>query len=102
MWKWSDVMKAHSIFVEEKTVYRCTCNAEFEDIKRAEAHLRHPPQEKAKSPKPKKHAPRRREPTTSLQLPSLEIPDSGQQGHPSGSLRPAFAGGIPTYRPDAC
>ena len=77
MRKRSDVMKAHSIFVEEKTVYRCTCNAEFEDIKRAEAHLRHPPPEKAKSPKPKKHAPRRREPTT-LSLPSLEIPESGQ------------------------
>ena len=55
MRKRSDVMKAHSIFVEEKTVYRCACNAVFEDIKRAEAHLRHPPQEKGKSPKPKKH-----------------------------------------------
>jgi hypothetical protein len=69
-------MKAHSIYVEEKTVYKCTCKAEFDDIARAEAHLRHPPQEKSKIARPKKRAPRRAEPRA-VSLPGLEMPESG-------------------------
>ncbi|HEX9340689.1 MAG TPA: hypothetical protein VF992_05900 [Thermoplasmata archaeon] len=72
----SDDMKAHSIHMEQKTVYRCTCDAEFEDINKAEAHLRHPPQEKSKVPKPKRHAPRRREPA-SMPVAPLEFPETG-------------------------
>jgi hypothetical protein len=70
-------MKAHSIHVEEKTVYRCSCGAEFEDIKRAEGHLRHPPQERSKAAKPRRHTARRREPTMAT-MTEIEIPESGQ------------------------
>lgn len=51
-------MKAHSVYVEERTVYVCTCKAEFDSMKEAEAHLRSSPGEKAKGPKPSK--PKRR------------------------------------------
>jgi len=57
-------MKAHSIRVEQRTIYKCSCDREFDDIQKAELHLRNPPQEKAKSLRPKKHAPRPREPKT--------------------------------------
>lgn len=69
-------MKGHSIYVEEKTVYKCTCEAEFEDIKKAEAHLRHPPQEKIKAAKPKRRAARRKEPTM-MTMTEPEMPGSG-------------------------
>ncbi len=69
-------MKAHSIYVEEKTVYKCTCKAEFEDINRAEAHLRHPPQERSKITRPKKRAPVRRE-SRAVTVAGLEMPGSG-------------------------
>jgi len=78
-------MKNHSIYVEERTVYVCSCKAEFGNIREAEAHMRNPPHEKAKSPKPsrpaklKKLAPARRvlEPRT-ITMESLEMPESGQ------------------------
>jgi hypothetical protein len=69
-------MKAHSIYVEQKTVYKCTCKAEFEDITRAEAHLRHPPEERSKISRPKKRAPVRRE-SRPIAVPGLEILGSG-------------------------
>jgi hypothetical protein len=59
-------MKAHSIHMEQRTVYKCSCDREFDDIQKAESHLRNPPQEKLKTPKPRKHAARRRESRTSL------------------------------------
>jgi hypothetical protein len=68
-------MKAHSIYVEEKTVYKCTCKAEFDDIGRAEAHLRHPPQERTKINRPKKRAPARRE-SRPVTVTGLEMPES--------------------------
>lgn len=70
-------MKGHSIHVEEKTVYKCSCGAEFEDIKRAEGHLRRPPQERSKPAKPKRRASRRREPVMAT-MTEVEIPDRGQ------------------------
>ena len=70
-----DDMKAHSIYVEEKTVYRCTCKAEFDDIGRAEAHLRHPPQERAKISRPKKRTSPRKE-SRPIALTGLEMPES--------------------------
>jgi hypothetical protein len=57
-------MKAHSIRAEQRTIYKCSCDREFDDIQKAELHLRNPPQEKAKSLRPKKQAPRRREAKT--------------------------------------
>ena len=57
-------MKAHSIYVEERTIYKCSCNREFDDIQKAELHLRNPPNEKVKTVRPKKHAPRPREAKT--------------------------------------
>ncbi len=68
-------MKAHSIYVEEKTVYRCTCKAEFDDIGRAEAHLRHPPQERAKVSRPKKRTPSHRE-SRPIAVTEMEMPES--------------------------
>jgi hypothetical protein len=56
-------MRSHSIYVEQRTVYMCMCGIEFEDIQKAEAHLRHPPVEKSKSLKPKRrvaHRPSRK------------------------------------------
>src|SRR5207245_3062950 len=44
-----DDMKAHSIYVEQRTIYKCSCDREFDDIQKAESHLRNPPQEKGKS-----------------------------------------------------
>ena len=69
-------MKGHSIYVEQKTVYKCTCDAEFEDIMKAEAHLRRPPQEKIKVSKPKKRAARRRDPAM-VALSEPEMPEPG-------------------------
>ena len=57
-------MKAHSIYVEQRTIYKCSCSREFEDIQKAESHLRNPPQAKVKSLRPKKQAARRREAKT--------------------------------------
>ena len=54
-------VKGHSVHVEERTVYVCACKAEFRSMREAEAHLRHPPPEKVRSPrppKPKKQRPR--------------------------------------------
>jgi len=59
-----DDMKAHSIYVEQRTIYKCSCDREFGDIQKAELHLRNPPNEKVKTLRPKKHAPRRREAKT--------------------------------------
>ncbi len=59
-----DDMKAHSIYAEQRTIYKCSCNREFDDIQKAELHLRNPPNEKVKTLRPKKHAPRRREAKT--------------------------------------
>ena len=59
-----DDMKAHSIYVEQRTIYKCSCNREFDDIQKAELHLRNPPNEKVKTLRPKKHAPRPREAKT--------------------------------------
>lgn len=67
-------MKAHSIRVEQRTIYKCSCNREFDDIQKAEFHLRNPPQEKAKSLRPKKHAPRRREAKTVMSS-TAEMPE---------------------------
>jgi hypothetical protein len=69
-------MKAHSIYVEEKTVYKCTCKAEFDDIGRAEAHLRHPPQERAKISRPKKRTPLPRREARPLAVTGLEMLES--------------------------
>ncbi len=69
-------MKAHSIYVEEKTVYKCTCKAEFDDIARAEAHLRHPPQERAKISRPKKRTPLPRREARPLAVTGLEMLES--------------------------
>jgi hypothetical protein len=79
-------VKNHSIYVEERTVYVCSCKAEFGNIREAESHMRNPPHEKAKTPrparpaKPKKLAPAPRrtfEPRT-ITLPNLDMPESGQ------------------------
>jgi len=69
-----DYMKAHSIYVEQRMIYKCSCNREFEDIQKAESHLRNPPQEKVKSPRPKKHAAQRREAKT-VMVTAAEIPE---------------------------
>src|SRR5256712_13890077 len=70
-----DDMKAHSIYVEQRTIYKCSCDREFDDIQKAESHLRNPPQEKGKSLRPKKHAARRREPKT-VMVTAAEIPEA--------------------------
>ena len=70
-----DDMKAHSIYVEQRTIYKCSCNREFDDIQKAESHLRNPPQERGKSLRPKKHAARRREPKT-VMVTAAEIPEA--------------------------
>ena len=67
-------MKAHSIYVEQRTIYKCSCSREFEDIQKAESHLRNPPQEKVKSLRPKKQAARRREAKT-VMVTAAEIPE---------------------------
>jgi len=67
-------MKAHSIRVEQRTIYKCSCDREFDDIQKAELHLRNPPQEKVKSLRPKKQAPRRREAKTAMATAS-EMPE---------------------------
>jgi len=77
-------VKNHSIYVEERTVYVCSCKAEFGNIREAESHMRNPPHEKAKSPRPsrpaklKKQAPRRLVEPRTITLSSLEMPDTGQ------------------------
>jgi hypothetical protein len=77
-------VKNHSIYVEERTVYVCSCKAEFGNIREAESHMRNPPQEKTKSPrpartaKPKRQAPRRFVEPRTITLPNLEMPESGQ------------------------
>lgn len=77
-------MKNHSIYVEERTVYVCSCKAEFGNIREAESHMRNPPHEKSKSPRPlrpaklKKQAPRRLVEPRTITLQSLEMPESGQ------------------------
>ena len=68
-------MNAHSIYVEQRTIYKCSCNREFEDIQKAESHLRNPPQEKVKSPRPKKPAARRREAKT-VMVTAAAIPEA--------------------------
>ena len=67
-------MKAHSIYVEQRTIYKCSCNREFEDIQKAESHLRNPPNEKVKTLRPKKHAPRRREAKTVMATAAMPEP----------------------------
>lgn len=67
-------MKAHSIRAEQRTIYKCSCDREFDDIQKAELHLRNPPQEKVKSLRPKKRAPRRRESKTVMATAS-EMPE---------------------------
>ena len=74
-----DDMKAHSIYVEQRTIYKCSCNREFDDIQKAELHLRNPPQEKVKSLRPKKHAPRRREAKTVMATAAEMSEPSGKQ-----------------------
>lgn len=69
-----DDMKAHSIHMEQRTVYKCSCDREFDDIQKAESHLRNPPQEKLKTPKPKRHTARRREPRAAMAA-VAEIPE---------------------------
>ncbi len=81
-----DDMKAHSIYVEARTIYKCSCNREFDDIQKAELHLRNPPNEKVKTLPPKKHAPRRREAKTVMATAS-EMPE------PTG--RPAWLSPTP-------
>ena len=77
-------MKNHSIYVEERTVYVCSCKAEFGNIREAESHMRNPPHEKSKSPRParparpKKLAPRRVIEPRTITLSNLEMPESGQ------------------------
>ena len=69
-----DDMKAHSIYMEQRTIYKCSCNRESEDIQKAESHLRNPPQEKVKSLRPKKHAAPRREAKT-VMVAAAETPE---------------------------
>jgi len=71
-------VKAHSVYVEERTVYVCTCKAEFDSMKAAEAHLRSPPAEKNKAPKasrPKRRVTRRPEAKT-VRLEAPEMPST--------------------------
>ncbi len=72
-------MKAHSVYVEERTVYVCTCKAEFESMKEAEAHLRSPPADKSKGPKPSKPKRRvtRRPEAKAVRLEATEMPSTG-------------------------
>lgn len=69
-----DDMKAHSIRVEERTIYKCSCDREFDDIQKAELHLRNPPQEKVKSLRPKKHATPRRKEAKTVMSAAAEMP----------------------------
>ena len=72
-------MKSHSVYVEERTVYVCSCKAEFGNMHDAEAHMRNPPREKTpRAPRPKKLAPRRIVEPRTITLQSLETPESGQ------------------------
>src|SRR2546428_13764746 len=84
-------MKAHSIYVEQRTIYKCSCDREFDDIQKAGSHLRNPPQEKGKSLRPQKHAARRREPKT-VMVTAAERP--GAPGK-RARLSPRAGGGEP-------
>jgi hypothetical protein len=71
-------VRAHSVYVEERTVYVCTCKAEFESMRDAEAHLRGPSAEKGKSPKPSKpkRQPTRRAEAKAVTVEEVEMPSS--------------------------
>jgi hypothetical protein len=74
-------VKSHSIYVEERTVYICSCKAEFEDIKKAEAHMRNPPAERSKSPprasRPKRRPSHRIETPRTVEITEMEMPSGG-------------------------